>query len=138
VSFLTLDKIKKSVVLTLKSVVFTLISVVFPLKQTLLSVETTLGEALFLCRNECRNDTPVFTVCKVKKTQLKSPRNPLFIVQLKGLNTKKNLKRKFGSSRKCALSSSKVCAALKKQTAGRSAKSYRELGRKIQIHDKFC
>jgi hypothetical protein len=37
-------------------------SVVFPLKQTLLSVETTLAEALFLCRNECRNDTPVFTV----------------------------------------------------------------------------
>jgi hypothetical protein len=29
---------------------------------------------------------------------------------------------------------SKVRAALKKQTAGRSAKSYRELGRKIQVH----
>jgi hypothetical protein len=42
--------------------VFTLISVVFPLKQTLLSVQTTLAEAPFLCRNECRNDTPVFTV----------------------------------------------------------------------------
>jgi DNA-binding CsgD family transcriptional regulator len=27
-----------------------------------------------------------------------------------------------------------VRAALKKQTAGRSAKSYRELGRKIQVH----
>jgi hypothetical protein len=37
-------------------------SVFFTLKQTLLSVETTLGEALFLCRNMCRNDTPVFTV----------------------------------------------------------------------------
>jgi hypothetical protein len=39
---------KRSVVFTLKSVVFTL--------------ETTLAEALFLCRNECENDTPVFTV----------------------------------------------------------------------------
>jgi DNA-binding transcriptional regulator YhcF (GntR family) len=38
--------------------------------------------------------------------------------------------------KKCALSSSKVHAALKKQTAGRSAKSYRELGRKIQVHHK--
>jgi hypothetical protein len=45
-----------------RSVVFILESVVFILKQTLLSVETTLAEALFLCRNKCRNDTPVFTV----------------------------------------------------------------------------
>jgi hypothetical protein len=36
--------------------------------------------------------------------------------------------------KKCALSSSKVRAALKKQTAGRSPKSYRELERKIQVH----
>jgi hypothetical protein len=28
--------------------------------ETLLSVETTLAEAL--CRNKCRNDTPVYTV----------------------------------------------------------------------------
>jgi hypothetical protein len=42
--------------------------------------------------------------------------------------------RKIGSGKICALSSSKVCAALKKQTAGRSAKLYRELGRKIQVH----
>jgi uncharacterized membrane protein len=56
-----LDKIK-ILIFTLKSVVFTLISVVFPLKQTPLSVETTLAEALFLCRTECQNDTPVFTV----------------------------------------------------------------------------
>jgi hypothetical protein len=35
-------------------------SLVFTLKQTLLSVET-LAEALFLCRNKWRNDTPVFT-----------------------------------------------------------------------------
>jgi DNA-binding transcriptional regulator YhcF (GntR family) len=40
----------------------------------------------------------------------------------------------MGSRKKCALSSSKVRAALKKQTAGRSAKSYRELGWKIQVH----
>jgi hypothetical protein len=31
-------------------------NVVFTLKQTLLSVETTLAEALFLCRSKCRND----------------------------------------------------------------------------------
>jgi hypothetical protein len=42
------------------------------------------------------------------------------------------VERKIGSGKKCALSSSKVRAALKKQTAGRSAKSYRKLGRKIQ------
>jgi hypothetical protein len=42
--------------------------------------------------------------------------------------------RKFGSGKKCTLSSFKVRAALKEQTAGRSAKSYRELGRKIQVH----
>jgi hypothetical protein len=55
VSFSTLDKIRSVVFSTLKSVVFSL-------KKTLLSVETTLAEALFLCGNECRNDTLVFTV----------------------------------------------------------------------------
>jgi hypothetical protein len=65
VSFPTLVKINGVSFFTLKSVVFTLISVVFPLKQTLLSVETTLAQALFLCRNECRNDTPVL-LCNVK------------------------------------------------------------------------
>jgi hypothetical protein len=47
--------LKRSVVITLKSVVFTL-------KQTLWSVVMTLAEALFLCRNKCRNDNPLFTV----------------------------------------------------------------------------
>jgi phage gp16-like protein len=41
--------------------------------------------------------------------------------------------RKIGSGKKWALSSSKVRVALKKQTAGRSTKSYRELRRKIQV-----
>jgi hypothetical protein len=45
-----------------------ILCVVLTLKQTLLSVETTLAEALFLCRNECRNDTPVFTVKFLIKT----------------------------------------------------------------------
>jgi hypothetical protein len=44
------------------------------------------------------------------------------------------VERKIGSGKKRALSSSKVRAALKKQTTGRSAKFYRELGRKIQVH----
>jgi hypothetical protein len=43
------------------------------------------------------------------------------------------LEKKIGSGKKCALSSSKFRAALKKQTAVHSAKSYRELGRKIQV-----
>jgi hypothetical protein len=42
--------------------------------------------------------------------------------------------RNIGSGRKCALSSSKAPAALRKQTVGCSAKSYRELERKIQGH----
>jgi hypothetical protein len=42
--------------------------------------------------------------------------------------------RKIGSAKKCAISSSKVRAALNKQTAGRSAKLYRELGLKIKVH----
>jgi hypothetical protein len=60
-------------------------------------------------------------------------RCPLFIVQLIGWRSKKKW-RKISSGKKCALSSYKVRAALKKQTVGRSAKSYRELGRKIQVH----
>jgi hypothetical protein len=41
------------------------------------------------------------------------------------------VERKIGSGKKCVLSPS---AALKKQTTGRTAKSYRELGQKIQVH----
>jgi hypothetical protein len=37
-------------------------SIVLTVKHTLLSVEMTLFEVLFLCRNKCRNDTSVFTV----------------------------------------------------------------------------
>jgi hypothetical protein len=55
VSFPTLDKIT---------------SVVFTLKQTLLSVEMTIAEALFLRHNKCRNDTPVFTVNLRQKSRL--------------------------------------------------------------------
>jgi ATP-dependent protease HslVU (ClpYQ) peptidase subunit len=54
----------------------------------------------------------------------------LFIVQGE---KPENVERKIGSGKKYAFSSSKVLAALKNQTAGRSAKSYRELGRKIKI-----
>jgi hypothetical protein len=42
----------------------------------------------------------------------------------------------FGSGKKCAFSSSKVRAALKKQTADRSAKSYRQSEWKLQAHHK--
>jgi hypothetical protein len=52
----------------------------------------------------------------------------------KRFEKQEKVEKKISSGKKCALSSSKVRAALKKQTAGRSAKSYRELGRKIQVH----
>jgi hypothetical protein len=38
---------------------------VFTLTETLLSVEMTLAEAMFLCHDKCQNETPVFTVHKV-------------------------------------------------------------------------
>jgi hypothetical protein len=44
------------------------------------------------------------------------------------------VERKIGSGEKCALSSSEGRDVLKKQTAGHSAKSYRALGRKIQVY----
>jgi hypothetical protein len=44
------------------------------------------------------------------------------------------VKRKIGSWKKCAFSSSKVRAALKKQTPGCSANSYCESGKKIQVY----
>jgi hypothetical protein len=56
---------------------------------------------------------------------------PRLIAQLKGLIRKKRVERKIGSGTKCAFSSSTVRAALKAQTAGRSVKSYHELGWKI-------
>jgi transposase len=46
---------------------------------------------------------------------------------IKRFEKQEKLERKIGSGKKCALSSSKVRAALKKQ-------SYRELEPKIQIH----
>jgi hypothetical protein len=52
-SFSTLDKINEVSFSHLK---------VFTLEQTPLSVEMTLAKTLFLCRNKCRNDTPVFIV----------------------------------------------------------------------------
>jgi hypothetical protein len=54
--------------------------------------------------------------------------------RVKRFEKQEKVKRKIGSEKKCAFSSSKVRAALKKQPGGRSAKSYRELGRKIQVH----
>jgi hypothetical protein len=47
---------------------------------------------------------------------------------------KKTLERKTGSGRKSALSGSKVRAKLKAETQGRSAKSFRSLGRKYKVH----
>jgi hypothetical protein len=51
----------------------------------------------------------------------------------KRFDKQERVERKIGSGKKCSLSSSKVHAALKTQTAGRSAKSYLELGWKIQV-----
>jgi hypothetical protein len=48
------------------------------------------------------------------------------IFTIKRFKKQKKQERKIDSGKKCAL--------LKKQTAGRSAKSYRELGWKIQVH----
>lgn len=53
---------------------------------------------------------------------------------IKLFENKKSMVRKPGSGRKCALKDSKVRANLKQQTAGRSAKSYSELGRKFKVH----
>jgi hypothetical protein len=52
----------------------------------------------------------------------------------KRFEKQEKVETKIGYGKKCALPSSKVRAALKKQTAGRSAKSYHELGWKIQVH----
>jgi hypothetical protein len=59
-------------------------------------------------------------------------RFPIFTI--KRFEQQEKVKMKIGSGKKTALSSSKVRAALRKQTAGSSAKAYRELKRKIQVH----
>jgi hypothetical protein len=49
------------------------------------------------------------------------------------------VERKIGSAgKKCALSLSKVRAALKKQTVGRNEKSYRELGVEHPSSSQHC
>jgi hypothetical protein len=53
---------------------------------------------------------------------------------IKRLEKQEKVERIFFFGNKYALSLSKVRAALKKQTAGRSAKSYRDLRRMIQVH----
>jgi hypothetical protein len=53
--------------------------------------------------------------------------------RIKRFEKQESVERKIGFGQKCAISSSKARAVLKKQTAGRSAKSYRELGWKIQL-----
>jgi hypothetical protein len=78
------------------------------------------------------------------KTQIKGKRETFEhfkllsfkIFTIKRFEKQKKQERKIDSGKKCALLSSKVRAVLKKQTAGRSAKSYRELGWKIQVHLK--
>jgi hypothetical protein len=59
---------------------------------------------------------------------------PTIYRRIKRFEYHEKVERKIGSGKKCALSPSKFRATLKKQTAGRSAKSYCELGRKIQVH----
>jgi hypothetical protein len=46
--------------------------------------------------------------------------------------------KRFGSDRKCGISSSKARAALKSQTAGCSAKSYRKLRMEDPSSSKHC
>lgn len=52
---------------------------------------------------------------------------------IKLLENQKSMDRKPGSGKKCQLSDSKIKAKLKAETVGRSAKSYRELGRKYKV-----
>jgi AraC-like DNA-binding protein len=59
---------------------------------------------------------------------------PTIYRTIKRFENQEKVEKKIGSGKKCAFSSSKVRAALKKQTASRSGKSYRELRRKIQVH----
>jgi hypothetical protein len=59
---------------------------------------------------------------------------PIIFLTIKRFEKQEKMERNIGSGKKCAFSSSKVHAALKKQTAGCCAKSYRELGRKIKFH----
>jgi hypothetical protein len=44
-------------------------------------VKTTLAEALFLCRNECRNGTPVFTVNMILSKEKKIYDSCLILVR---------------------------------------------------------
>jgi DNA-binding transcriptional regulator YhcF (GntR family) len=53
---------------------------------------------------------------------------------IKRFEKQEKVEKKIGSGKICALSLSKIRVALKKQTAGRNVKSYRELGWKIQVH----
>jgi hypothetical protein len=62
----------------------------------------------------------------VKDLKLLGFKIPTIYRKIKRFEKQEKVKRKIGSGKKCALSSSKVRAALKKQTAGRSAKSYIE------------
>jgi hypothetical protein len=66
----------------------------------------------------------------------KYPSNPNHYRTINRFEKQEKVERKIDSGKKCALSSSKGCAALKKQTAGCSSKPHRELGRKIQVHHK--
>jgi hypothetical protein len=61
-------------------------------------------------------------------------KNPTIYRTIKRFEKQKNEDIKIGSGQKFAPLPSKSCATLKKQTAGCSAKSYRKLGQKIQIH----
>jgi transposase len=61
-------------------------------------------------------------------------KTPTIYRTIKRFEKQEKVEKKIGSGKKCALSLSKICVALKKQTAGRNAKSYRELRRKIQVH----
>ncbi|KAI4469764.1 exonuclease phage-type/recb c-terminal domain-containing protein [Holotrichia oblita] len=52
---------------------------------------------------------------------------------IKVLESSGSIERRKGSGKKCVLSDSKVRALLKTETVGRSAKSFRQLGRKYGV-----
>jgi hypothetical protein len=68
------------------------------------------------------------------KFKLMGFKSPTIYRTIKRFEKQEKVERKNWFREKCSLSSSKVRAALKKQTAGRSSKSYREMGRMIKVY----
>jgi hypothetical protein len=72
----------------------------------------------------------------VEYFKLLGHKKPNIYRTIKRFEKQENVERKIDPGRKCAILSSKAIATFKKQTVGRSSKSYRELGQKIQVFEK--